>query len=301
MSKFLSRVRPQNILLLILFVFVSGCNQSSTDVSKKAAVKPAPREAIDGPGSDKFEGWDLVWADEFEGDKIDSAKWKHETGNWGWGNKELQNYTAGDNTQVTDGLLKITAKKTGEGQKVGNYTSSRLNSIESFTYGRMEIRAKMPEYKGKGVWPAIWMLGKNISSAGWPACGELDILEYVSYSKGKMHSAIHCKARNHKDKTQVETGPLDLETIESEFHIYGLEWSEDKIVFYTDQPDNVKLTYDRPKDFDAENWPFDKPHYFLLNVAVGGSWGGQQGVEDKTWPSTMEVDFVRVYQQIPKK
>ena len=243
----------------------------------------------------------MVWADEFEGDKIDSAKWKHETGNWGWGNKELQNYTAGDNTQVTDGLLKITAKKTGEGQKVGNYTSSRLNSIESFTYGRMEIRAKMPEYKGKGVWPAIWMLGKNISSAGWPACGELDILEYVSYSKGKMHSAIHCKARNHKDKTQVETGPLDLETIESEFHIYGLEWSEDKIVFYTDQPDNVKLTYDRPKDFDAENWPFDKPHYFLLNVAVGGSWGGQQGVEDKTWPSTMEVDFVRVYQQIPKK
>ena len=301
MSKFLSRVRLENVLLLILFVFVSGCNQSSTDVSKKAAVKPAPREAIDGPGSDKFEGWNLVWADEFEGDKIDSAKWKHETGNWGWGNKELQNYTAGDNTQVTDGLLKITAKKTGEGQKVGNYTSSRLNSIEFFTYGRMEIRAKMPEYKGKGVWPAIWMLGKNISSAGWPACGELDILEYVSYSKGKMHSAIHCKARNHKDKTQVETGPLDLETIESEFHIYGLEWSEDKIVFYTDQPDNVKLTYDRPKDFDAENWPFDKPHYFLLNVAVGGSWGGQQGVEDKTWPSTMEVDFVRVYQQIPKK
>ena len=248
-------------------------------------------------GAEKYAQWDLVWADEFDGQQLDSTKWKHETGDWGWGNNEWQNYTDGENTAVKDGLLKITAKKAGEGQKAGDYTSSRLNSIEKFTYGRMEIRAKMPDYKGNGNWPAIWMLGENIKTAGWPQCGELDILEYVSYRKGKMHSAIHCKSQNHSDKTQIETGPTDLETIESEFHIYGMQWSEDKVVFYTDQPENVKLTYQRPEKFDNNNWPFDKPHFFLLNVAVGGDWGGEEGVDDSILPATMDVDYVRVYQK----
>ncbi|MFK7766983.1 MAG: family 16 glycosylhydrolase [Mariniblastus sp.] len=283
-------------LFLSLLICSAGCVQSTTEPAVKA---DSDKEIETQTSIEVPEGWNLVWSDEFEGTELDTKKWKHETGAWGWGNNEWQDYkdATGDNVTVGEGVLKITAKKTGAGQKVGDYTSARLNSLEKFTYGRMEIRAKMPAYKGKGIWPAIWMLGANIKDAGWPQCGELDILEYVSYRKGKMHSAIHCKSHNHGDKTQVETGPMDLDTIESEFHVYGLEWTEDKVVFYTDKPENVKLAYERPKKFDADNWPFDKPHFFLLNVAVGGDWGGEEGVEDKIFPSTMEVDFVRVFQK----
>jgi len=243
------------------------------------------------------QGWELVWSDEFEGNAIDTKKWKFETGASGWGNAEWQNYTGGKNASVSDGTLKITARKTGNGQKRGDYTSTRLNSRRSFKYGRMEIRAKLPQHRGKGLWPAIWMLGENIHTVGWPECGELDIMEYVSYLPDTIHCAIHCKAHNHADGTQVESGPVKLASAEEQFHIYGLEWTETQLKFYTDDPSNVKLTYDRPKDFNAKNWPFDQPQFFLLNIAVGGGWGGKQGVDDSIFPATMEVDFVRVYQK----
>jgi beta-glucanase (GH16 family) len=141
------------------------------------------------------------------------------------------------------------------------------------------------------------MLGDSIGTNGWPNCGELDILEYVSYQPDTIHCAIHSKANNHGDGTQIEAHKK-LESAEEEFHTYGLEWSEDKLSFYTDDPSNVKMTFDRPEKFDNKNWPWDKPHYFLMNIAVGGGWGGKQGVEDdKIFPATMEVDYVRVYQR----
>ncbi len=288
-------------LLIPLTVSISGCSQSETEAkqtpqsTQDVDAVPAARNA---PLIGGKEGeWKIVWEDNFEGDAVDSTKWKFEQGQHGWGNDEWQNYTGGENSTVSDGTLKITARKTGPGQKAGDYTSSRMNSTQSFTYGRMEIRAKMPEDKGKGLWPAIWMLGDSVHSAGWPSCGELDILEYVSYQPDVVHCAIHSNANNHRDKTQVEAH-AKLETVEEEFHIYGLEWTEDKMVFYTDEPTNVKMSFDRPKDSNNDNWPWDKPQYFIMNIAVGGGWGGMEGVEDaKIFPATMEVDYVRVYQK----
>ena len=240
----------------------------------------------------------LVWSDEFDGtEEVDRKKWRFQTGANGWGNDEWQNYTDGSNATVSDGTLKITAMKTGPGQKVGDYTSTRLNSKQSFTNGKMEIRAKMPDHKGKGLWPAIWMLGDSIEATGWPDCGEIDILEYVSYQENTVHCAAHCKAHNHIDKTQ-RNKHIKLDSAEEKFHTYGLEWTEDKLVFYTDDIANVKMTYERPKVFNADSWPFDKPQHFLLNIAVGGSWGGLEGVEDdKIFPAVMEIDYVRVYQK----
>lgn len=265
----------------------------SVSNSKVAKIEKGSSPLVGG-SQGKYE---LVWSDEFDGTEVDNTKWRFQTGDSGWGNAEWQNYTDGPNSTVSAGTLKITAKKTGPGQKAGDYTSSRVKSKQSFTYGKMEIRAKMPDYKGKGLWPAIWMLGDSLEATGWPDCGELDILEYVSYEENTIHCAIHCKAHNHIDKTQRDKH-IKLDSVEEEFHVYGLEWTEDKLVFYTDDIANVKMTYDRPKEFNADNWPFDKPQHFLLNIAVGGNWGGREGVEDdKIFPAFMEVDYVRVYQK----
>ncbi|MGI9494616.1 MAG: glycoside hydrolase family 16 protein [Mariniblastus sp.] len=276
------------------FLFI-GCAEepvaTTTPPTAFQSQRPAPLV-----GGNQGE-WKLVWADEFDGTSIDTDKWAFETGQHGWGNNEWQNYTDGENASVSDGTLKIVAKKVGPGQKAGDYTSSRLNSKQSFTYGKIEINAKMPDHKGKGLWPAIWMLGDSIRGGKWPDCGEIDILEYVSFQEDTIHCAIHTKANNHKDKTQVDFHQK-FEGAEEDFNVYGLIWTEDQLVFYTGDPTKVKMTFDRPKDFTPENWPFDKPEFLLLNMAVGGGWGGKEGVEDeKIFPATMEIDYVRVFQK----
>ncbi len=245
--------------------------------------------------------WDkaqLVWSDEFDGSEVDTSKWTFETGARGWGNNEWQDYKPLEhgNATVSDGMLHITAKLEGEGQNIGDYTSARMNSTESFTYGRMEARAKIPDYKGKGIWPAIWMLGTNIGEIGWPNSGEIDIMEYVSYNPDSVVFSIHSVANNHKDGTQVSTGFVGLPTAEEEFHNYGILWDEESLSFYIDDIDNVVLTFDRPEEYDQNNWPFDKPFYFLLNIAVGGDWGGLMGVDDSIFPATMDIDYIRVWQ-----
>ena len=270
-----------------LFV-VTSCSESKTSEENENIAEPA--------ASVDWSVAELVWADEFDGDTVDTTKWKFETGAHGWGNNEWQNYTDSGNASVADGLLKVTAKKEGAGQKVGDYTSVRMNSRQDFTYGRMEVRAKIPDMKGSGIWPAIWMLGSNIGEVGWPDCGEIDIMEYVSFEPNTVHFSIHSKANNHVQGTQVTSGPLQLATIEEEFHNYGILWTEDYIKFYVDDIDNVKLAFSRPSNPNQDNWPFSNPFYFLLNIAVGGNWGGQQGVDDSIFPSTMDVDYVRVYQ-----
>jgi beta-glucanase (GH16 family) len=267
---------------------VTACSENKPIEENEKVAEPAP--SVD------WSVAELVWADEFDGDVVDTTKWKFETGAHGWGNNEWQNYTDGVNASVDNGLLRITAKKEGTGQKVGDYTSARLNSRQAFTYGRMEVRAKIPDLKGKGIWPAIWMLGSNIGEVGWPDCGEIDIMEYVSFAPDTLHFSIHSKANNHVQGTQVTSGPLQLTSIEEEFHNYGILWTEDYIKFYLDDIDNVKLSFDKPANPSQDNWPFSEPFYFLLNIAVGGNWGGQQGVDDSIFPATMDVDYVRVYQ-----
>ncbi|MCG8372897.1 MAG: glycoside hydrolase family 16 protein [Balneolales bacterium] len=243
----------------------------------------------------KYAEAELVWSDEFDGTEVDTTKWIFEEGDHGWGNRELQNYTpfGAGNTSVSDGKLHIIAKKTGENQ---NYTSARLNSKESFLYGRMEIRAKMPDYKGPGLWPALWMLGEEFrNGGGWPASGEIDIMEYISRVPDSVLVTIHTNANNHINRTQVSSGFVPLPTIEEEFHNYGIILEEDVLHFYIDDLDNILLTFKRPENYNNDNWPFDKPFYFLLNIAVGGTLGGEN-IDDSIFPATMEIDYVRVWQ-----
>jgi beta-glucanase (GH16 family) len=236
----------------------------------------------------------LVWSDEFDGSSVNSNNWTFETGSSGWGNQELQNYTNGNNTEVVDGNLIITAKKINDNTTVGSYTSARMVTIgkQEFTYGKMEIRAKLPS--GRGVWPAIWMLGSDISSIGWPACGEMDIMEYVGYQPDIVHSTVHTTSGSGGSGSGSS---MSLPTCEEEFHVYGLLWTEEKLVFYVDDIDNVVHTY-APAVKTAENWPFNKPAFFILNIAVGGTWGGLQGIDNSIFPQSMLIDYVRVYQEV---
>ncbi|WP_303923139.1 family 16 glycosylhydrolase [Draconibacterium sediminis] len=244
--------------------------------------------------SEYFSKLELVWEDNFDGNAVNTDNWTFETGSGGWGNNELQNYTAGDNAVVKDGILTITAKKLNEAKVAGSYTSSRMISSgkKEFTYGRMEIRAKLPS--GTGIWPAIWMLGANIGTAGWPACGEIDIMEYVGYQPNKVHATVHTSAGYGGNG---DGSSKTLETAEEEFHVYGLFWTEKELVFYTDSPENITHRY-APSSKNNDNWPFNKPHFFILNVAVGGNWGGAQGIDNAIFPQSMEVDYVRVYQEM---
>ena len=266
-------------LLPLLLILSLGCNSNtSTD------------------DDNELEG--LLWSEEFNGNDWDQSVWYPELGASGWGNNELQEYTPFDrNLEVSDGTLKIHALLEGAGQNRGDYTSARLLTYQTFTYGRIEIRAKMPRHRGNGLWPAIWMLGDSIrNGTSWPLCGEIDIMEYVSYDPGKTHASIHTAANNHRQGNAISSGGVSLPSMEEEFHIYGLLWQEDGLIFYIDEPTNVILNVPKPENPTAENWPFDQPHFFLLNMAVGGDWGGAQGVDDSIFPATFEIDYVRVFE-----
>ncbi|TLX74944.1 glycoside hydrolase family 16 protein [Labilibacter sediminis] len=236
----------------------------------------------------------LVWSDEFNSSTINTSNWTFEigTGDWGWGNDELQYYTDGDNAEIKDGKLVITAQKVNDNKARGSYTSTRMITWgkQEFTYGKIEVRAKLPS--GRGIWPAIWMLGANLNSVGWPACGEIDIMEYVGYEPNIVHSTVHTTVGSGANGNGSSK---NLDTAEEEFHIYGLNWTETELTFYIDTPDNVVHIYG-PANKNSSNWPFNKPHFFILNVAVGGTWGGAQGIDNSIFPQTMEVDYVRVYQ-----
>jgi beta-glucanase (GH16 family) len=245
----------------------------------------------DDPGY--IENFTLVWSDEFDGPGINTSNWTFETGATGWGNNELQNYTNGDNAEIVDGKLIITARKVNEDKAIGSYTSARLitENKQEFQYGRMEIRAKLPS--GTGVWPAIWMLGSDFRVAGWPECGEMDIMEYVGYQPNTIHSTVHTPSGfggNGNGSSKI------LATCEEEFHIYGMLWTEQELIFYTDTQDNITHRY-APSTKNDNTWPFDQPAFFILNLAIGGDWGGLQGIDNSIFPQQLEIDYVRVYQE----
>ncbi len=287
--------------LVCLGMFLSGCSSSSVAEPEGAQLPESTPEAneTNRPDPDDPDYWTnavLVWNDEFEGTALLDENWTFETGGNGWGNNELQNYQNQGNTEVSDGILKITAKRNTDNTIEGAFTSARLNSKKAFKFGRMEIRAKLPEHKGNGTWPALWMLGSNIETVGWPACGEIDMMEYVSFKPNKSHFSIHSTANNHTNGTEITSGAVDLETIEEEFHNFGILWSDKYIKFYVDEIDNVQFTFRRPTSATVDSWPFSNNFYFLMNIAVGGNWGGLEGVDTSIFPATMEVDYVRVYQ-----
>lgn len=234
------------------------------------------------------------WADEFDKKGLpDAKKWGYDVGGSGWGNHELQYYTKDNlkNARVENGKLIIEAiKEPLEGK---NYTSARLTSKgkADFLYGRFEVKAKLP--KGLGTWPAIWMLATEHSYGQnyWPDNGEIDIMEHVGYDPNVIHASVHTKSYYHSigtQKTAVKTIPTSM----TEFHVYRIDWTPEKIDSYIDG--ELYFTFKNEKTGWKE-WPFDKKQHILLNLAVGGDWGGQKGVDDSIFPQKMEIDYVRVY------
>ncbi len=243
----------------------------------------------------------LVWADEFDKSGLpDSTKWGYDYGtgcpNCGWGNNELQFYTQKrlENARVEDGNLIIEAHK--EDFENRQYTSARLVTKDKgdWLYGKFEIRMKLP--RGVGTWPAFWMLSSDWQYGGWPQSGEIDIMEHVGYAQDTIHGTIHTEAYNHGIGTQKGQN-IRIENTSTEFHTYSIEWTEDKIKWSIDDKQYFEVSNEK-KTFSE--WPFDKRFYLIVNLAIGGNWGGKYGVNDDALPQKMVVDYVRVYQKKSK-
>ncbi len=312
-----------------LAVVLAGCSSSNggtgTDASVESGVgddtgSPAPDGSAGGPdastGHDAstpsdggspadapdesaVPGYTLTWSDEFDGpdgSAPDPAKWTYDTGGSGWGNNEREYYTSSlANSQQQGGNLVITATPDGAsslGCWYGAclYTSARLKTQGLFAqaYGRFEARAQMPF--GKGLWPAFWMLGSDISTVNWPACGEIDVLETIGTDISTNHGSLHAPGYN-----PTGTYPLpDGGTYAQAFHTFAIEWEPGEIRFYVD--DQLYETQDQSGVPDAGTWEFDTPFFIILNVAVGGNWPGDPD-STTTFPQTLKVDWVRVYQK----
>jgi beta-glucanase (GH16 family) len=289
----------------ILLACFAGCAKRPEPASKEKPIpqpiaQTAPetttaQETHTTPSTITGSFEELVWADEFDGSEVNREEWIFETGAGGWGNNELQNYTDGDNVEVSNGTLKITARQEKPGNDIGNFTSTRMRTKSSWKYGRIEISAKIPANTGNGVWPAIWMLSDTFPDIPWPKCGEIDIMEYVSWSEDNVHFTVHSEANNHMKGNHLNSGAISHPTIDEAFHTYGFSWTPDRIEFFIDDPSVVQYSVDRPDSANQDNWPFDSPFFLILNIAVGGSWGGEKGIEESAFPSTMEIDFVRIY------
>lgn len=255
------------------------------------------------------EDWKLVWSDEFDKPGLpDSSKWSYEEG---WiRNRELQYYTRAreENARVENGMLVIEARKeriknpsydpnakskSNKSREYTEYTSASLTTRgkAQWTYGRIEARAKLPT--GRGMWPAFWALGTNSREVGWPACGEMDIMEYVGFDPDTIHANFHTKKYNHvlgtgKGKTIKVPKPFE------DFHVYAIEWYPDRIDCFVD--DTKYFTF-KNEGTGSDVWPFDKDQYLILNSAIGGAWGGQKGIDDSIFPQRYYIDYVRVYQK----
>lgn len=282
------QVNNKMICAFFMVLFLSACK-----TQKEIPVIPTQPTQ---PVIDKK--WEFettpVWEDNFSADGFpDPAKWTLETGGSGWGNNELQFYTSTGNATISGGNLTIEARKESVSGK--NYTSTRMitKGKGDWLYGRFEIRAKLP--KGRGTWPAIWMLYSENTYGDWPASGEIDIMEHVGFDADKIHTTVHTSAYNHTRGTQRGSSGV-IPGATSDFHVYRIDWT----------PLYIRWFIDGTQTFTFENentgfttWPFDKKFFMILNVAVGGNWGGAQGVDDTIFPAKMEVNYVKVFKLIP--
>jgi beta-glucanase (GH16 family) len=274
------------ILLVTGFISCSGKKEDS-----KPYVYVPPAAPVD-------KGWSFettpAWADEFDyAGTPDTSKWTYDLGAGGWGNSELEDYTNTlSNVSVDTGVLTITARKESVGGAA--YTSARMVSKGggSTLYGRIEVRAKLPS--GRGTWPAIWMLPNDYKYGAWPASGEVDIMEMVGYDPNNVHFSAH---NSLYFAGNAKTSTFNIPTASSAYHLYREDWTPYAIRGYYD--DNLVFTYIN-NGSGASAWPYDQKFHLLMNIAVGGSWGGLQGVDDTAFPTTMQVDYVRFYNMIDK-
>lgn len=269
---------------LIPFAFLLSCSEKSY---MNNIVIPEP------PATKEYEfSATPSWVDEFDYEGLpDTEKWSYDIGGSGWGNNELQYYTEArlENVKVADGLLTITAHK--EAYEGSEYTSTRLVSKGKgdFLYGRFEVKAKVPQ--GRGTWPAAWMLPSDWAYGDWPASGEIDVLEHVGYDQDVVHISVHTEDYNHSIGTQ-KTAFKKIENATTEFHTFRVDWTPQYIRGFVD---DVQLFNFPNEGTGYKAWPFDQKFHWLLNLAVGGDWGGQQGIDEEAFPAQLQIDYVRVY------
>ncbi|MFH0992964.1 MAG: glycoside hydrolase family 16 protein [bacterium] len=297
----------------------TGTTTTGTEATMTALIDTIPEECS---AIDVVDGWVPVWCDEFEaetpGTIIDTTKWSYQTGGGGFGNQELQYYTGADhdNIAIVDGSLVITARK--ETYASNNYTSSKIwtQTTANWKYGKFEMRAKLPS--GRGTWPAFWMMPSTSKYGGWPDSGEIDIMEHVGYNMNTVLGTLHTdrfngsNGRGGSTTSLITSGAITAINVADVFHTYGMIWTEEKIEWYFDgmlfgyvefdPTEYTPYTYDTINQvyvFYNENvdWPFNQQFYLILNLAIGGTWGGAQGVDDSIFPTSLTVDYVRVFQQ----
>lgn len=268
-------------------VFKDGTQEAIGTIKNDDILIQVPTEGY--VSADSYPGKTLVWSDEFNGEEIDPQCWTYDLGNHGWGNQELQNYTSSsENSYVAGGHLFIEAKESGS-----SYTSARLKSIglKEFQYGRIDVRAVLPY--GQGIWPAIWMLGHDFPTVGWPACGEIDIMELIGSSPHAVHGTIHYGSG--WEQHQFTGGSTYLpfgDSFANEFHVFSIDWDENGITWYVDDEEFYSVDNNVT---GGQPYPFNDEFFFILNVAVGGQWPGYP--DDTTqFPQYMAVDYVRVFQ-----
>ncbi|WP_316766192.1 glycoside hydrolase family 16 protein [Pedobacter frigiditerrae] len=289
------KIKNAYFLIALSTGSILSCQSCSSgkDVEEPIIIPPTSVTVVD-------KNWTFEttpsWADEFDYNGLPATgKWDYDLGGSGWGNNEKQYYTNSlANASVADGKLSITAKK--ESMNGMAYTSTRLvtrNKLDVL-YGRIEVSAKLPT--GKGTWPAIWMLPTDRAYGDWPKSGEIDIMEHVGYDQNNVHFTTHTEAYYFKINTQ-KTSTKMIPDASSAFHKYRVDWT----------PYAVRGYYDDVIIFEFANegkgykvWPFDKRFHLLLNLAIGGDWGGSQGIDDNIFPQKMEVDYVRYYKMIEK-
>lgn len=233
--------------------------------------------------------WKLVWNDEFDRTGLpDPKKWDYEVGLIR--NHEAQYYTRNrkENARVDDGKLIIEARL--ENFKDAKFTSASINTLGkfSFQYGRVEVRAKLP--KARGTWPAIWMMGEDINQVGWPRCGEIDIMEHVAHTPGTIYATIH--QIDDKGDHWSKGDKIQTDDVADRFHVYAVEWTKTGLEFFIDDKSYFKFPYEGPA-----KWTFDRKMYLLINLAIGGDWGGQKGIDEAAFPCRYEIDYVRVYKE----
>lgn len=272
-------------------VVMCGSDRAYVTVNQQGQAPEPVDPTIEVP-----DGYELVWHDEFDGTELNRSDWTHEVQGPGWVNNERQTYVSGvfdgrPVTEVSDGSLKINCFKHSNGNVYSGRIYAQVNS--GWTYGIFEARLRLP--KGKGTWPAFWMMpvNNNFATNPWPLCGEIDIMEEVGYNPNFTSSSIHCDAYNHVKGTQ-KTRERYTSGAQDDFHVYRLEWSASGIRTFVD--DNPLLDFPNDGKGNVSTWPFNRPFYLILNLAWGGDWGGAQGLDESCLPATMEVDYVRVFQ-----
>jgi beta-glucanase (GH16 family) len=277
------------VAMILISLFITSC--SLLEDIQEQALSMFPEKAT---------YWKLVWNDEFNGNSLDMSKWTFDVGGNGWGNNELQYYTNGSNIKVLGGKLIIEARKMPFG---GNeYTSARISTHgkASWTYGKIEARIKLPY--GQGIWPAFWMLGENIDSAGFPNCGEIDIMEMGGSTYGLENATIwgslHRPNLSATDSDEIKSEMAFYKNahgnwFNDDYHVFGIQWSSGQIQFYVDNHlyKKIRIPVSGKDGYSA----FRKPFFIIVNLAVGGDWPGSPDATTD-WPKQMEVDWVRVYQ-----